>query len=32
MSEVREPRLTMRGISKSFGGLRAVIDVDLDLY
>jgi ABC-type sugar transport system ATPase subunit len=27
-----EPVLTMRGICKSFGGLRAVIDVDLDLH
>ncbi|MEO1105945.1 MAG: ATP-binding cassette domain-containing protein, partial [Pseudomonadota bacterium] len=28
----RTPILTMRGISKSFGGLRALMDVDLDLY
>ncbi len=27
-----QPLLSMRGISKSFGGLRAVSDVDLDLY
>lgn len=32
MSENREPTLQMRGINKSFGGLRALIDVDLDLY
>lgn len=27
-----DPLLTMRGISKAFGGLRALMDVDLDLY
>lgn len=29
---VADPLLTMRGISKAFGGLRALMDVDLDLY
>ncbi|MEM7024466.1 MAG: ATP-binding cassette domain-containing protein [Pseudomonadota bacterium] len=32
MDSDREPVLTMHGISKAFGGLRAVIDVDLDLF
>ena len=32
MAQERQPILTMRGISKSFGGLRAVSDVDLDLF
>ena len=32
MPQERQPILTMRGISKSFGGLRAVSDVDLDLF
>lgn len=32
MADKREPVLQMRGISKSFGGLRALMDVDLDLY
>ena len=32
MSEQRRPVLEMRGINKSYGGLRAVIDADLDLY
>jgi ABC-type sugar transport system ATPase subunit len=32
MSEPRQPIMQMRGISKSFGGLRALIDVDLELY
>ena len=32
MSQERQPILSMRGISKSFGGLRAVSDVDLDLF
>ncbi len=32
MSETREPVLRMQGINKSFGGLKALMDVDLDLY
>ncbi|MDZ5699071.1 ATP-binding cassette domain-containing protein [Chelativorans sp. M5D2P16] len=32
MESGRRAVLTLRGVSKSFGGLRAVIDVDLDLY
>lgn len=32
MSTTAEPILQMRGISKSFGGLRALMDVDLELY
>lgn len=32
MADNREPVLRMRGISKSFGGLKALIDVDLELY
>lgn len=29
---MREPLLSIRGLSKTFGGARALIDVDLDLY
>jgi len=32
MSMTADPILQMRGIYKSFGGLRALIDVDLELY
>lgn len=32
MNETVQPVLQMSGISKSFGGLRALVDVDLDLY
>lgn len=32
MNENRKPVLQMRGINKSFGGLKALMDVDLDLY
>ncbi|MFN3971787.1 MAG: ATP-binding cassette domain-containing protein [Gemmobacter sp.] len=32
MSTSGDPILQMRGISKSFGGLRALMDVDLELY
>lgn len=32
MSDNRTPVLQMRGINKSFGGLKALIDVDLDVY
>ena len=32
MAENRNAVLQMRGINKSFGGLRALIDVDLELY
>ena len=32
MSDDRRPILQMRSIDKSFGGLKALIDVDLDLY
>ena len=32
MIDGRKPVLTMTGISKAFGGLRALMDVDLDLY
>ena len=32
MSQDRTPVLEMRGMNKSYGGLRAVIDADLELY
>jgi ABC-type sugar transport system ATPase subunit len=32
MTNGKRAVLTLRGISKSFGGLKAVMDVDLDLY
>lgn len=32
MPDESKPLLRMRGISKSFGGLKALIDVNLDLY
>jgi len=32
MASTKTAVLTLRGISKSFGGLKAVIEVDLDLY
>ncbi len=32
MTDGRQPILTMTGISKAFGGSRALMDVDLDLY
>ena len=28
----REPLLSMRGISKSFGAVQALTDIDLDIY
>lgn len=31
MSEAREPILSLRGVSKSFGGVRALSDVSIDL-
>lgn len=32
MSENKQPLLQMNGVSKSFGGLRALMDVSLDLF
>jgi ABC-type sugar transport system ATPase subunit len=32
MTEHLRPVLQMRGINKSFGGLKALIDVDLELF
>ncbi len=32
MTETRHPILEMKGVSKSFGGLRALIDADLELF